>query len=168
MDDRDYTIRDLEGALREARHRAEDLARSKRLLLRTVHELLRAMQEQCEAMPYPEIEHTGVHDYRCDYAPGPVNPTYVNAERLFREHWREENKRRPGVNCGLGSLELLLNPVLGHEVQCPEITQRDATVAATVIQWLGTSCGNGFLDAVEQEYRKERDRAVAEQENGHD
>ncbi len=45
-----------------------------------------------------------------------------------------------------------------------EITQRDATVAASVIQWLGSHVGQGFLAEVlsKPEAADWRRRAVAE------
>jgi len=38
----------------------------------------------------------------------------------------------------------------------PLVSQRDATVAATVIQWLGTNCGGAFIQDVENRIKQER------------
>lgn len=77
---------------------------------------------------------------------------WTNMERVFLRHWREENKRKPGLNGGNGLLELLLSEVPNSGGV--DICQRDATVAATVIQWLGTNCGQGFLHGVRKEYEE--------------
>lgn len=79
---------------------------------------------------------------------------WVNRERVFLRHWRKENKRVSGTNGGCGVLELILSEdPNGHAV---DLTQRDATVAATVIQWLGTNCGYAFLHEVERETERLR------------
>lgn len=76
---------------------------------------------------------------------------YPNSERVYLRHWMKENRGRPSVNGGFGTLELILsnNPNSGPA----GITQRDATVAATVITWLGTSCGRGFVHECERKIR---------------
>lgn len=86
-----------------------------------------------------------------------------HAERLYVEHWRKQCIRQPGLNHGYGLLELVL---------CPEgqkwpghVSQRDATVATTVIQWLGTNCGRCFIDEVERKITSER--AVRQDFNAH-
>lgn len=70
-------------------------------------------------------------------------------EAAFAKAWEEENTPVYGVNYGLGALTLLLSPQRpgkfwqGWNVHYP--TQEEATAAATVIQWLGSNCGYGFL-----------------------
>lgn len=54
-------------------------------------------------------------------------------ERVFAERWIHENTRHQG-----GILNALMPPTL-------RVSQRDAHVAATVVQWLGTNVGYGFL-----------------------
>jgi hypothetical protein len=49
-------------------------------------------------------------------------------------------------------LELILSDDVNGTVA--PLTQRDAMVAATVVQWLGTNCGQSFL----HEVRREADR----------
>lgn len=86
------------------------------------------------------------------------------AERIFVDAWR---KRSPGLNGGYGTLELILQQEaeamkskggfgclsMGY---VPHVSQRDATVAASIIQWLGTNCGGSFLANCEAEIKKQR------------
>lgn len=76
-------------------------------------------------------------------------PEWTNRERIFLKHWRKDNKGTPGINGGFGILELILsNDINGTPA---DISQRDAQVAATVVQWLGTNCGYAFLHDVNRE-----------------
>ncbi len=78
-----------------------------------------------------------------------------DAERIYAERWRQENQREPAINHGFTLLEWILCPQ-GQRV--PErATLRDAVVAASVIQWLGTSCGHCLV--LEAEKRIETARA---------
>lgn len=52
-------------------------------------------------------------------------------EVAFAAQWEYENKDAPGGR------------LMHHLI--PDFTERDATVAATVIQWLGSNVGTGFL-----------------------
>jgi hypothetical protein len=90
------------------------------------------------------------------------------AEDVFAEMWEKKNERKGGINFGLGYLELLLNDppssmgiVEDRKKPRPwrDISQRDAMVAATVIQWLGTNCGGAFLDECEREIEKRKKEA---------
>ena len=89
----------------------------------------------------PKIE--GLHPSRM------ANPP----ERIYIELFREKCKRVTGLNHGYGLLELLLRPE-GVE-RPPHIMQRDAHVAATVIQWLGTNGGMSFMHEAEKQIRAE-------------
>lgn len=71
-------------------------------------------------------------------------------ERLFIQHWQTLNRRDPAVNNGYTALELILHPE-GQAMPARRVSQRDAEVAASVIQWLGTSCGKAFLSTVERD-----------------
>lgn len=93
----------------------------------------------------------------------------LTPERVFAEEWKKENERLGAVNFGLTALELILNSkpcpaqqALGHnyhnDIDRP--TQRDATVAASIIQWLGTRCGAVFLDRVERRIEEERTKGL--------
>jgi hypothetical protein len=66
--------------------------------------------------------------------------------------------RGRGYNSGRGVLESILSE--NPNEHPADITQRDATVAATVVQWLGTNCGQSFLHEVQREIEKSRKRAA--------
>lgn len=76
-------------------------------------------------------EHIGLHINR-------LHPTAGNLlEALYATKWEDYNRT-----------EAILSHLLNGE-----ISQRDATVAATIIQWLGTNVGRSF---VQEGLRKER------------
>lgn len=74
------------------------------------------------------------------------------AELVYYELWEKENERRRGLNSGFTLIEHLLMPE-GQKKPDP-VSQHDMAVATTVIQWLGTNCGRGFVDAAEKEIKK--------------
>lgn len=88
------------------------------------------------------------------------------AEDIFLRRWQEENQRERGLNSGYGLLELLLTPsrlrsggpqyVGQPPYYVAPVSQRDAEVAASVVQWLGTSCGLSFMRAAEREIDEAR------------
>lgn len=57
------------------------------------------------------------------------------AETVFAEYWKEYNKHHDVAEAIVGQ---------------PFLTQRDASLIADVIQWLGTNCGSGFLRECER------------------
>ncbi len=75
-----------------------------------------------------------------------------HAERIYVEVWRKHCKRQVGLNGGLGLLELLLRPE--GEMNVQHVSQRDATVATTVVQWLGTNGGRAFVKEAEAAIEK--------------
>ncbi|MHC4617246.1 MAG: hypothetical protein ACYTEQ_05785 [Planctomycetota bacterium] len=77
-------------------------------------------------------------------------------ERIYAEEWNRLQQHRAGVNGGRGILELILAEGDWHFD--PNMSERDAFVAATVAQWLGTNCGLHFLARCEQRIREERGR----------
>lgn len=81
-------------------------------------------------------------------------------ETVYAEHWIKLNKRDPCRNGGHTYLEHILCPT-GRDPG--PVTQRDATVAACVVQWLGTNCGMAFIIEAEREIarRGEEKRARA-------
>ncbi len=84
------------------------------------------------------------------------------AEAVYAAMWEKKNEGRSGVNNGCGTLRLILNQNneatgLMPWVDPDAITPRDAEVAATVIQWLGTNVGRNFLE----ECKTEIDKAMA-------
>lgn len=80
-----------------------------------------------------EIEHVGYKPHRTIYDRGDL-------ERIFAYHWFERNDARSSRSTLL--LQSLLNDS-GDEFE--PMTQRDARVAATVVQWLGTNVGFSFV-----------------------
>ncbi len=80
-----------------------------------------------------KIKHVGLSTHRL----------YDNPlEKAFAEAWAAENKSVAGYN--------LLDWLLAKDPNHPkgEVSQRDATVAATMIQWLGSPVGQSFLRKV--------------------
>lgn len=93
-----------------------------------------------------------------------INPDRLGSvsEAIYFRRWVKQQESQPGVNGGRGTLENVLSPTrvdrddawsklhLGP-VYTPPISQRDAEVAATLMQWLGTACGRGFVWECERE-----------------
>ncbi len=76
-----------------------------------------------------------------------------DAERIYAERWQKENERHFAINGGFTLLEWILTPPgeRGNQNVAPSpVTQRDAHVAASVAQWLGTTCGQCFINAAEK------------------
>jgi hypothetical protein len=71
------------------------------------------------------------------------------AERIFAEVWEERNSGKYS--------QPLLNYLLAEDNNRPmgEVTERDQMVAATVIQWLGSPVGEGFLQDVAAKIKEE-------------
>lgn len=78
------------------------------------------------------LRHLSMRHYRTK---NPANAT----EAVFSVAWAMENSDRP-----LLPLLLMPDPGSSHRPP-PPICQRDATVAATVVQWLGSNVGMCFL-----------------------
>jgi hypothetical protein len=93
---------------------------------------------------YEDIKHVGSNPQRKN-----INNT---TEMIYAEEWEKKNQRLPWLNSGYGSLELILTE--RDKLCCPPITQRDAFVAASVIQWLGTNCGKAFIEECEKQIRE--------------
>lgn len=73
-------------------------------------------------------------------------------ERVYAEEWKEDNKRNPSINHGFTYLEWILCP--SERRIPPLVSKRDAEVAASVIQWLGTCCGFHFMLRCEDKIKK--------------
>jgi len=91
-------------------------------------------------MDNPEIDleniiHVGYRPERCNHPCGDL-------ERQFAYKWLEVNTR-PGASVPL--LVRLLDTERDGSYSFSAISQRDAHVAATMMQWLGTNVGFGFL-----------------------
>ena len=77
------------------------------------------------------MKHVGLHAHRLD--PRADNPREI----AFAGQWAKENEHdRPGTQSSVGNILRTLVPDAG---------QRDATVAATLMQWLGSNVGMCFL-----------------------
>lgn len=84
----------------------------------------------------------------------------VTLESVFADLWEEENERRPGRNYGYGLLQDLMFGHWDRSKRCRVgrdffldqpwvrflIRRRDAVIAATVVQWLGSNVGFSFLE----------------------
>jgi hypothetical protein len=89
------------------------------------------------------LKHRGVDRHRLEWE-------HADLERAFANTWEYENIKRPGINYGHGILQdLMFNQRSREEGWLIDveywISQREATIVATVIQWLGTNCGMAFL-----------------------
>ena len=74
------------------------------------------------------LEHIGFESQRVIFPSGDL-------ERIFAFSWMERNKDE----------WCILDRLLSTDEDPRGATQRDATVAATVVQWLGTNVGFGFV-----------------------
>ncbi len=83
------------------------------------------------------IKHRGLYPHRFRDNP---------EEKAFAQAWEKLNEE--------GHLALLLD--VGGQGRAPEVKQRDATVAATTIQWLGSPVGQYWLE--ELGYKKTNPR----------
>jgi hypothetical protein len=81
-----------------------------------------------------KIKHEGSHLYRLH--PDAGNPLEV----IYAEAWEKQNERRSGMPHG--TLEYLA----GNGQDPVAVTQEQATIAATVIQWLGSPVGQRFVE----------------------
>lgn len=77
---------------------------------------------------------------------------FNHREHAFASAWERENEVRPGLNFGHGTLMGLMvdQRQPGHDwhplfYSRHTITNRDAAIVATVVQWLATTCGMEFL-----------------------
>ena len=80
------------------------------------------------------IKHEGTNQHR-------LNQNML--EKVFADEWREMNSRE---GRGYGTLEY----IMAEKPNYPngEVTQRDAIVAASVVQWLGSPVGQSFIETV--------------------
>lgn len=118
------------------------------------------------------VEHSGLHPRRLQSFKRRDLPWHppANAEALFAAHWRRYNDGKSGSS-GSNVLHYILCPEklqdLGY--QTVGYTRRDAQVAATVIQWLGTNIGRGFVQEVQEQIKKadERQRELGAERRRH-
>jgi hypothetical protein len=79
-----------------------------------------------------------------------ISTALSEKQRAFAEQWQEENAPISGINNGHGILQDLFirrKTEQGHQFYevVEEINNRDRMIVATVIQWLGSNIGMGFL-----------------------
>lgn len=65
----------------------------------------------------------------------------------FQTAWKDENTPKPWINDGHTAIELIMS---GHEGSFSSVTDQDKEVAKAIIQWLGTSMGQGLLTEAER------------------
>jgi len=87
----------------------------------------------------PKMYNRGLHEYRLANNP---------EERRFARAWNSINQSSTTV-CPIETLTYLL----GDGQQRADVSDRDRVVAATVIQWLGSSVGQSWLE--ELGYKRE-------------
>lgn len=78
----------------------------------------------------------------------------VNTERVYAAAWKRQNRYVSYE--GWPFLSLLL---CKDGARPTVVTRRDAAVAASVIQWLGTAVGHGFVMTCERKIDEQRDAA---------
>lgn len=98
--------------------------------------------ENCKWFKHDELIHESFHVERLKYN------NFKNAEKVFADKWKEECKRLTYRNGGCGKLDLIV-----QDSDSPLVTQRDANVAASVIQWLGSNVGRAFISECEREIK---------------
>lgn len=82
-----------------------------------------------------ETKHIGLNQHRL---------SSNQLERRFAEHWDDLNKRGDTLAWILNRFDSRGAQRKGH------VSARDADVAASVIQWLGSPVGQGFLAEVKE------------------
>jgi hypothetical protein len=74
-------------------------------------------------------------------------------ERIYWEEWQKECD----YTCSQGTfLELLIHNPHNDGKYLKPVSHRDAAVATTVAQWLGTNCGRCFIERCERRIKEER------------
>lgn len=67
-------------------------------------------------------------------------------EKYFADAWREQNEAQSRFDPCKTTLAYLLSKDGGKTL--PETTEREEMIAATIIQWLGSPVGSGFVREV--------------------
>ena len=81
-----------------------------------------------------EIKHESGKKYR--FKDNPM-------EKKFASAWKEENTVRPGSR-----RDPMLAMLIGNGIHPAEITDRDAFIAASVVQWFGSPVGRNWLGEI--------------------
>jgi len=103
---------------------------------------------QRELLP---VEHRSMTQRRLKYR---SQGGWINCEAFYHAAWIRENRDRFSRPLLSGILCTDKDRAAGWEAV--PVTRRDAMVAATVIQWLGTNVGRGFVLGVEREIETAR------------
>lgn len=69
-------------------------------------------------------------------------------ELAFAKAWERQNKETHLLAYLLGGAEAQTRIYSGAQLELKFVSQRDAEVAATVVQWLGSEVGQHFLESV--------------------
>jgi len=88
------------------------------------------------------MQHKGLRQFR--FAQNPL-------EALFAAEWQKLNETGR-------VLEYILTPEINNP-DVANLSERDMSVAATVVQWLGTPVGQGLIRKV-QEKEKEQNQSI--------
>jgi hypothetical protein len=76
-------------------------------------------------------------------------------EKLFAQEWERINTSRMTQDLdGKGILDYML--AKDNNYPAGEATPRDREVAATIIQWLGSPVGQGFLEDVQKQAQSDK------------
>lgn len=89
------------------------------------------------------MKNKGIHQHRFE-----TNPR----ERIFAEEWEKINTLSPIDAQGVGQLVWLL----ATEMYPTSVSTQTQIECATLIQWLGSPAGQGFLQTVNERIAKER------------
>ena len=130
-----------------------ELKRARNVASNRFRQICKMQEQLSQKYPWePELDHVGLHAFRI---------TALTPERIYLEEWQKENEREPAVNHGRGALECILTeqvagfPLGGGGFILRGVSQRDAEVAASVVQWLATNCGGAFLARCEKRIKEE-------------
>lgn len=97
--------------------------------------------EQQRLIPESPLEHRAIRRSRHE------RTEFPNAERIFEAKWRKENANNQ-----------ILHRILAPDGQeFAKVSRRDAAVAATVVCWMGTNVGRGFMHSCEEQWKKHLD-----------
>lgn len=109
----------------------------------------------------------GLFHERTKYMGHPPSKKWMNAEKIMQELWNQENHptANRGMNFGFGILQdLFIVPkeaktgfpqednvdffttTLSHSKVVYRISTREHVIAATLMQWLGSPVGFGFIE----------------------
>jgi len=123
---------------REGWHKLRLLHASGRITLQQMHYFMYDYELMPDTIERRGMRNRGLHQYR--FRDNPM-------EEKFARAWNDQNIAKPGTSDGRGTLDYLLAKDCNRPAG--EVTDRDREVAATVIQWLGSPVGQGFIRDVQ-------------------